>query len=90
VPGELFTEKYNYGDAAQFLADALQVNPNSARALVDVARNKRIEGGEETFAALERALTINPNLVGRFDVQGWSGIGRARLRANDGRHRKGF
>ncbi|HEX3229808.1 MAG TPA: tetratricopeptide repeat protein, partial [Pyrinomonadaceae bacterium] len=62
--GELFTEKYNYGDAAQFLADALQVNPNSARALVDVARNKRIEGGEETFAALERALTINPNLVG--------------------------
>jgi tetratricopeptide (TPR) repeat protein len=62
--GELFTEKYNYGDAAQFFADALQVNPNSARALVDVARNKRIEGGEETFAALERALTINPNLVG--------------------------
>jgi tetratricopeptide (TPR) repeat protein len=62
--GELFTEKYNYGDAAQFFADALQVNPNSARALVGVARNKRIEGGEETFEALARALTINPNLVG--------------------------
>ncbi len=62
--GELFTEKYNYGESAQFFADALQVNPNSARALVGVARNKRIEGGEETFTALERALQINPNLVG--------------------------
>ena len=62
--GELFTEKYNYGDSAQFFTDALQVNPNSARALIGVARNKRIEGGEETFAALTRALTINPNLVG--------------------------
>lgn len=62
--GELFTEKYSYGDAAQFFADALEVNPNSARALVGVARNKRIDGGEETFAALARALTINPNLVG--------------------------
>jgi tetratricopeptide (TPR) repeat protein len=62
--GELFTEKYNYGDAAQFFEDALQVNPNSARAHVGVARNKRIEGGEETFAALTRSLAINPNLVG--------------------------
>ncbi|HSQ24715.1 MAG TPA: tetratricopeptide repeat protein, partial [Pyrinomonadaceae bacterium] len=62
--GELFTDKYNYGDAAQFFADALQVNPNSARALVGVARNKRIDGGEETFNALTRALEINPNLVG--------------------------
>ena len=62
--GELFTDKYNYGDAAQFFTDALQVNPNSARALIGVARNKRIEGGEETYAALSRALAINPNLVG--------------------------
>jgi tetratricopeptide (TPR) repeat protein len=62
--GELFTDKYNYGDAAQFFADALAVNPNSARALVGVARIKRSEGGDETFAALSRALTINPNLVG--------------------------
>lgn len=62
--GELFTEKYNYGDAAQFYADALEINPNSARALIGVARNKRGEGGEETFAALNRALQINPNLPG--------------------------
>ena len=61
--GELFTEKYNYGDAAQFLNDALQVNPNSARAHLDVALNKRLEGGEELQSALARALTINPNFV---------------------------
>ena len=29
---ELFTEKYDYGDAAHFLDDALKINPNSARA----------------------------------------------------------
>src|SRR5262249_47457175 len=61
--GELFTEKYNYGEAAQFFADALQLNPNSARAHLDVAVNKTLEGGEEMGAALSRALAINPNLV---------------------------
>ena len=62
--GELFTDKYNYGDAAQFYADAIQINPNSARAHIDIARNKRIDGGEETITGLTRALQINPNLVG--------------------------
>lgn len=61
--GELFTKKYNYADAAQFLADALKLEPNSARAHLDVALNKRFEGGEELNAALERALKINPNYV---------------------------
>ena len=61
--GELYTEKYQYGDAAQFLNDALRINPNSARAHLDVARNKRIDGGEDMAAALGRALSINPNFV---------------------------
>ena len=60
---ELFTEKYAYSDAATFLEDALRLNPNSARAYVDVARNKRFDGGDEISAALARALSINPNLV---------------------------
>src|SRR5262245_36616917 len=60
---ELFTDKYNYGDASQFLADALQVNPNSARAHLDIAINKKLVGGEEMSAALERALVLNPNYV---------------------------
>ncbi|HET6978176.1 MAG TPA: tetratricopeptide repeat protein [Pyrinomonadaceae bacterium] len=61
--GELFTEKYAYGDAALFLEDAFKINPNSARAYLDLARNKRLDGDAETQAALAKALTINPNLV---------------------------
>jgi len=60
---ELFTQKYNYSDAAQFLSDALELNPNSARAHLDVAKNKNIEGGPEMRAALVRSLAINPNYV---------------------------
>ena len=60
---ELFTKKYNYADAAQFLSDALKLQPNSARAYLDMALNKRLEGGDEVNAALERALKINPNYV---------------------------
>jgi len=60
---ELFTQKYNYADAAEFLSDAIKLNPNSARANLDLARNKRMEGGEEVNAALNRALTLNPNYV---------------------------
>ena len=60
---ELFTQKYNYSDAAQFLEAALQINPNSARAHLDVARNKRLEGGAVVSKALEQALKINPNFV---------------------------
>ncbi|HET7286062.1 MAG TPA: tetratricopeptide repeat protein, partial [Pyrinomonadaceae bacterium] len=60
---ELFTEKYAYSDAALFLDDAFKINPNSARAFLALARNKRLDGDAETTAALTRALAINPNLV---------------------------
>jgi tetratricopeptide (TPR) repeat protein len=61
--GELFTEKYNYAEAAEFFRDALQINPNSARAHLGIAANKKIEGGAEMLASLARALEINPNLT---------------------------
>ncbi len=61
--GELYTAKYNYKDAAEFLNDALQINQNSARAHLAVASNKRIGGGDEMNAALTQALKINPNYV---------------------------
>ncbi len=60
---ELFTQKYNYSEAAQFLDDALKLNPNSARGHLNVAINKSLEGGEELTAAISRALAINPNYV---------------------------
>lgn len=61
--GELYTTKYNYQEAADFLKDALKINPNSARAHLAVAANKRIEGGDAMNAALTQALKINPNYV---------------------------
>jgi tetratricopeptide (TPR) repeat protein len=60
---ELFTQKYQYADAAEFLTDAFKLNQNSARAYLDLALNKRLDAGEEVNAALNRALTINPNYV---------------------------
>ncbi|MBO0857074.1 MAG: tetratricopeptide repeat protein [Chloracidobacterium sp.] len=61
--GELYTEKYNYQEAAEFLNDALKINPYSARGRLAVAENKRIDGGDEMNAALSQALRINPNYV---------------------------
>jgi len=61
--GELFTEKYAYADAATFLNDALKINSNSARAYLDIASNKRLEGGDDMTAALAKSLSINPNFV---------------------------
>ena len=60
---ELFTDKYNYADAAAYLSDALRINPNSAHAYLNAARNKRLEGGDEMAAALNKALSVNPNFV---------------------------
>lgn len=67
--GELYTKKYAYADAAHFLNAALQLNPNSARAYLDVALNKRNEGGEEMLAALNKALSLNPNYVEALNLK---------------------
>ena len=58
---ELFTSKYQYGDAALFLNDAFKINPNRARAFLDLARNKRLDGDADS--AVAKALAINPNFV---------------------------
>src|SRR5690349_14226650 len=66
---ELYTKKYAYADAAHFLNTALQLNPNSARAYLDVALNKRNEAAEEMIAALNKALTLNPNYVEALNLR---------------------
>ena len=71
VGGELYTTKYNYAEAATFFTDALDTNPNSARAHLGIAANKQIEGGEEMQAALNKALEINPNYVDAFNLRAW-------------------
>ncbi len=60
---ELFTAKYAYADAAEFLKDALKLNPNSAALHLAIARNKRFDGGEAVQQAIAKALAINPNLA---------------------------
>ena len=69
--GELFTEKYNFAEAAEFFNDALKINPHSARAFLGVAANKRLEGGAEMTTALARALEINSELVGARTLRAW-------------------
>jgi tetratricopeptide (TPR) repeat protein len=61
--GELYTAKYNYADAAKFLNDAAKINSNSPRLLLDIAANRRIDGGEKMNESLTEALKINPNYV---------------------------
>ncbi len=72
--GELFTSKYNYADAAEFFNDALEINPNSARAHLGVASNKLVEGGEELQAALTKALEINPNYAEAYTLRAFTRI----------------
>jgi tetratricopeptide (TPR) repeat protein len=61
--GELLNEKYNYAEGASLFQDALKINPSSSRAQVGLATSKRFESNEGPVAALDRALTINPNYV---------------------------
>ncbi|HEV8431749.1 MAG TPA: tetratricopeptide repeat protein [Pyrinomonadaceae bacterium] len=77
--GELFTEKYAYGDAALFFDDGFKINPNSARAFLDLARNKRLDGDAETSAALAKALSINPNLVEALALKAAMALEASRL-----------
>lgn len=76
---ELFTEKYAYSDSIAFLDDALRLNPNSARAYLNLARNKRLEGDAEMAAALNKALAINPNLVEAITLKAAMGLEAGRL-----------
>ncbi|MEJ7616403.1 MAG: tetratricopeptide repeat protein [Pyrinomonadaceae bacterium] len=70
--GELFTEKYNYAEAADFFQDALKINARSVRAYVGTAANKKLEGGAEMQAALSRALEINPRVVEAYVLRAGS------------------
>jgi len=72
--GELYTSKYQYGDAAKFYQDALKINPNSARLYLGMATNKKIDGGDEMTKAIEKALEINPNYVEARALQAWNSM----------------
>jgi tetratricopeptide (TPR) repeat protein len=69
--GELLNEKYNYGEASTLFEDALKINPNSPRALVGRARSKAFGSTEEPSAAVDRALTVNPNYTEAVGLRAW-------------------
>jgi tetratricopeptide (TPR) repeat protein len=72
VGGDLYTSKYNYGDAAKFFDDALKINPNSARGLLGTAANKKQSGGEAMLAAISKSLEIHPNYVDAFALRAYT------------------
>jgi tetratricopeptide (TPR) repeat protein len=69
--GELLNQKYNYGEAASLFRDSLKINPNSADALLGLARSKQLESNEEPMVLAERALKTNPNHTGALVLRAW-------------------
>src|SRR5258708_2837195 len=59
--GNLLNQKFAYPDAASLFADALKINPSCAAALVGSAESKQIQSSEAASAAVDLALTVNPN-----------------------------
>ena len=69
--GELFNQKYNYGDAASLFQDAFKINQASPDAQAGHAESVRINSNEAAMAAVERALKVNPNHVGALVLKAW-------------------
>ena len=61
--GELFTEKYQFGEAKAAYEEVLAANPRQPRALAGLAAAKQYDGGDEPMEHLRAALEVNPNLV---------------------------
>lgn len=72
--GELYTSKYNYAEAADFIKSALEINPHSARAHLAAASNKSIEGREEMNQELDKALETNPNYTDALVLKAWNEV----------------
>jgi tetratricopeptide (TPR) repeat protein len=69
--GELFNQKYNYGDAASLFQDAFKINEASPDAQAGFAESVRINSNEAAMAATGRALKVNPNHVGALVLRAW-------------------
>ncbi len=62
--GEMFLQKYNGTEADATFKEVLELNPNSPRALLGLARTRRFNGEPEAATLVEQSLEVNPNLVG--------------------------
>jgi len=61
--GRLFLEKYDRANAASVFEDALKAAPSHPDSLVGLALSLSEEDGERTHSLIEKALSVNPNLI---------------------------
>ncbi len=73
--GELFLAKYQSGEAQKDFEEILSENPNNPRALLGLARALEFDGSPEAPALAQKALAVNPNLVGAHVLLARAGLG---------------
>ena len=61
--GRLFLEKYDKANAASVFEDALKATPHHPDSLVGLAQSLPDQEAERSHSLIERALTVNPNLI---------------------------
>jgi tetratricopeptide (TPR) repeat protein len=61
--GALFLDKFDSRNGTPVLQEALAIDPQNPRALVQLARASRFDGSDEAIALVNRAIGINPRLV---------------------------
>ena len=69
--GDLLREKYNYGEAVSLFDDALKINSNSTRALVGRAKSMLDSSEGPSAAAVDKALSVNPNHPDALTLRAW-------------------
>jgi tetratricopeptide (TPR) repeat protein len=63
LEGALFLDKFDSRNGTPVLEEALAIDPQNPRVLVQLARAKRFDGSDEAIALVNRAIGINPSLV---------------------------
>ncbi|HXK59701.1 MAG TPA: tetratricopeptide repeat protein, partial [Acidobacteriota bacterium] len=72
--GHLFLEKYDKANAASVFEDALKVSPDHPDALVGLATCLAEGNTQRVESLVQKALSINPNLVDAHVLLGWVAI----------------
>jgi tetratricopeptide (TPR) repeat protein len=75
LSAELFLEKYDGNQAQPEFQKVLARNPTNPRALLGMALAKEFEGSPEAGELAQKALAVNPNLVGAHVLMARLGLG---------------
>jgi tetratricopeptide (TPR) repeat protein len=80
--GELFLAKYQSGEAQQDFEEILGENPNHPRALLGLARAREFDGSPEALELAQKALEVNPRLVGAHALRARAALGTEDVEAS--------